>query len=369
MKPRLLCILHRSPPAHGAAKVGDFIASSKKLNDAFDCRFITIKSSETIGEIGTFNVKKIYYVVELYLKVLLALLVFRPHKIYYTASIVSIAFYRDLLVSTLWKGYRIFFKTDVYYHYHTKGINNFISSSNINKQLTRFFIKNVNLVLLSPALKDDFINVQSYKDILYLPNGVENTIEDGVFESYVEKKYEQVKAVNILYLSNMIKSKGYFHVLELANMTKDENYHYHFAGGWQNAEDEKDFFDYIEQQGLSDHVTFHGFVSGVEKQKLLEAAHLFIFPTRYKNEAFPLSILEALSYGVPVIATDEASIPHILSEDTGIVMNNRSELLTALHTAREKLIDKESAVLCRQVFLSKFSSEQFENTLLATFSN
>ena len=33
MKPKLLCILHRSPPAHGAAKVGDFIASSKKLNE------------------------------------------------------------------------------------------------------------------------------------------------------------------------------------------------------------------------------------------------------------------------------------------------------------------------------------------------
>ena len=39
MKPKLLCILHRAPPAHGAAKVGDFIASSKKLNKHFDCRF------------------------------------------------------------------------------------------------------------------------------------------------------------------------------------------------------------------------------------------------------------------------------------------------------------------------------------------
>ena len=91
MKPKLLCILHRSPPAHGAAKVGDLIASSKKLNKAFDCRFISIKSSHTIGDIGKINIKKFYYVAELYFKVLWLLLSFRPDKIYFTASIRSIA--------------------------------------------------------------------------------------------------------------------------------------------------------------------------------------------------------------------------------------------------------------------------------------
>ena len=106
-KTKLLCILHRSPPAHGAAKVGDIIASSKKLNENYDCRFISIKSSDTIGDIGKVNFKKFYLVAELYMKVLWALVVFRPHKIYFTASIRSVALYRDLLVSTLWKVYRL----------------------------------------------------------------------------------------------------------------------------------------------------------------------------------------------------------------------------------------------------------------------
>ena len=44
-KQKLLCILHYAPPAHGASKVGDFIKSSQKLKDEFDCRFIKIKSS------------------------------------------------------------------------------------------------------------------------------------------------------------------------------------------------------------------------------------------------------------------------------------------------------------------------------------
>jgi len=32
---KLPCILHRSPPAHGAVKVGDFIVSSEKLKSEY----------------------------------------------------------------------------------------------------------------------------------------------------------------------------------------------------------------------------------------------------------------------------------------------------------------------------------------------
>ncbi|MCK5536208.1 MAG: hypothetical protein KAI79_05230, partial [Bacteroidales bacterium] len=152
-KPKLLCILHRAPPAHGAAKVGDFIAESKKLSENFECLFISIKSSETIGDIGKVNFKKFYLVAELYVKVLWALMTFRPQKIYFTASVRSVALYRDLLVSTLWKAYTLFKPVEVYYHYHTKGINTFVSSSERNLKLTRFFVKDVNLVLLSPLLE------------------------------------------------------------------------------------------------------------------------------------------------------------------------------------------------------------------------
>lgn len=55
---KLLCILHYSPPVHGASKVGDTIKSSKILKDEFDCRFIKIKSSNTLEDIGKFNLKK-----------------------------------------------------------------------------------------------------------------------------------------------------------------------------------------------------------------------------------------------------------------------------------------------------------------------
>ena len=361
---KLLCILHRAPPAHGAAIVGDFIASNRLVNTSFNCKFITIKSSDTIGDIGRVNLKKLYLVVELYFKVLWALLVFRPHKIYFTASISSVALYRDLLISTLWKIYKLFKPVEVYYHYHTKGVNKFVSSSKRNLRLTRFFVKDVNLVLLSPLLEKDFQKVKTYNQVHYLPNGVEDSLGDIDFSELINKKYNHQGPLEALYLSNMIKSKGYFELLELAKKTKKQNIHYNFAGEWQNDQDENDFFNFISENELEGSVTFHGFVKGDKKRKLFETAHLFIFPTRYPNEAFPLSLLEALSYGLPSISTDEGSIPFILDEKSGIILDDLQKLPEALEIAKEKFIDEDTAKYCTKRFLKHFTLAQFESNLV-----
>ena len=365
-KIKILMILHRTPPIHGAGKVGDFIGSSQKLNREFNCKFITIKSSSTINDIGKVDIKKIYLLIELYIKVALSLILFRPDKIYFTSSIRSVALYRDLLISTLFKGYKLFKKTDIYYHYHTKGVNQFVSTTPRNLKLTNFFLKDINLILLSPPLSYDFKKITTYKKILYLPNGVEDNYVANQFENYISKK--KFNKINILYLSNMIKAKGYFEVLKLAKYKRDRDIHFHFAGAWQNAQDEIDFFDYIKKNSLEKNVTFHGFINGKEKRELFERSHLFIFPTLYINEAFPLSILEALSYGLPTISTDEGSIPYIIDNKSGIICSNLNNLPKALDEGLDRLINIETAIYCRERYLDNFSLKRFENSLIEILS-
>jgi len=367
MKPKLLCILHRSPPAHGAAKVGDFIALSKKLNESFECKFITIKSSNTIGDIGKVNVKKLYFVAELYFKILWALLTFRPQKLYFTASIRSVAFYRDLLLSTLWKIYKLFTPLEVFYHYHTKGVDTYVSGSKRNSKLTRFLIKDVSLILLSPLLEKDFKKVKTYKRIYFLPNGVEDPMLKESFEAYVTKKYFEVKTIEVLYLAHMMKEKGYWDVLELAKSTKGENIRYHFAGSWKEKERESEFFAFVSEHGLEKQVVYHGFVSGEQKDILFKRAHLLLYPS--KNDAFPLTLLESFAYGVPVIATNEGSIPYILDTQSGIVIQNTKELYKVLRLAKDYFVNKKVAKYCRERYLENFSLEKFEKNLVEIFSS
>ena len=360
MKPKLLCILHRSPPSHGAAKVGDFISESQKLHEKFDCKFITIKSSETIGDIGKINFKKFYFVLELYVKIFWMLIVFRPDKLYFTSSIRGVAFYRDLLVSSLWKIYKLFRTLDIYYHYHTKGINEFVSNSKTNLLLTNLFLKDVSLILLSPMLKNDFKQIDTYKQILFLPNGVENNYTNNEFNSYIDKK--QFDKINILYLAHMMKDKGYWDVLKLATKIKDKNIHYHFAGSWKNKDDEKEFFHFVRTYKLEDKITYHGFVKNVQKDILLKKSHMLVYPS--KNDAFPLTILEAFSYGLPVVATNEGSIPFIIDNNSGIVVKNINDLPQAFDKALNKFINKQTAEYCRKRYLDNFSLEQFEEKLI-----
>ena len=364
-KTKLLCILHRSPPAHGAAKVGDFISESKKLQEAYECKFITIKSSETIGDIGKVNFKKLYLVVELYLKVLFALIVFRPDKIYYTASVSGVAFYRDLLISTLWKIYEKITNVDVYYHYHTKGIDKFVSLSSKNLKLTNFFLKNVNVVLLSPLLEKDFKKINTYKRILFLPNGVKNNYTEEEFDKYINVKYNKTSFIQILYLAHMMKDKGYREALELAYASKNKNIHFNFAGSWKDADSEKEFFEYIKKYKLEETITYHGFVSGKEKVELFKNTHILLYPS--KNDAFPLTILESLSYGIPVLATNEGSISYMLDVKSGIVIKEFKELESSFNIIIQNFININTAGYCRQRYLNNFSLEKFEDNLVKVF--
>ncbi|NRB37448.1 MAG: glycosyltransferase [Pseudomonadales bacterium] len=366
MKPKVLCVLHRAPPAHGAAKVGDFIASSSKLAEGCDCRFISIKSSETIGEIGKVSFRKFYLVAELYFKVLWALLFFRPDKIYFTSSIRSVALYRDLLVSTLWKVYGRIKSVEVYYHYHTKGVSEYISGASRNKSLTKFFIKGVNLIVLSPLLEKDFDEVKVFKSISFLPNGVEDALASQDVKAYISDKYSDVETVEALYLAHMMRDKGYWDVLELALKTKGQNIRYHFAGSWKEEGSEKEFFDFVEKHQLGSQVIYHGYVSGTEKKALFKQSHILLYPSR--NDAFPLTLLESLSFGVPVIATAEGSIPLILDEQCGIVLSDVSNLQEAFEISLNSLINEHTAEYARGRYLNHFTLETFEDNLVKVLS-
>lgn len=358
-KNKLLCILHYSPPAHGASKVGDFIKSSEKVKEKFDCKFIKIKSSNTIGDIGKINFKKIYFVLELFFKILFTIIIFRPDKIYFTASIKGVAFYRDLLLSNIWKFYKLFKNCEVFYHYHTKGVKDFIKIDR-NKKLTKYFLKDINLVLLSPLLKKDFDKVRTFKKVFYLANGVENNYDKNSFQKYITNK--SFDKINVLYLAHMKEDKGLFESLELVRKYKDSNIHFHFAGSWQSESDKNKFDSYINQNSLQNEITLHGFVNEDEKIKLIQNSSFLLYPS--KNDAFPLTLLEMLSHGLPVLTTNQGSISDIVDEKSGIVLNELKDLGIGFETILEQYLNIDTSKYCRKRYLENFSLEQFEDNLI-----
>lgn len=363
MKPKLLCILHYSPPKHGASMVGDFIKESSNLKKNFDCHFIKIKSSETIGEIGRVKLRKLFYTIELYFKVLLELIFFRPEKIYYTPSVGTIAFYRDFFISTLWKFYSLFKDVDLYFHYHTKGISSLLKKSSLTFKIVSIFLKNSTIILLSVLLVDEYKKIKTNKKIVYLPNGVKDFLNIS-FNKYLEIKYSNINSsvVNILYMAHMIRDKGYWDLLNIVAEQKSRNIVFHFAGLWKDERDKREFFEFIKDRNLDGKVIYHGFVDGKKKEQLFRQSHIFVYPT--KNEAFGLAIIEAFSYGIPVIASNEGSIPFIIDSNSGIIINTISELSLAINNGVKFLNNPKTAEYCRNRYLEYFSIESFEAKLI-----
>ena len=362
---KLLLILHYSPPIHGAAKVGDTIHDSKVLKSNFETRFIKIKSSESLEVIGRFGFKKIITTIALFCKLVIQLIFFRPEKIYFTVSPFGFAFYRDLCIAIPIKIYASLKNCQVFYHYHAKGIKAFTSRSGKNKKLTNFFVSNINLIFITRMMSIELINVTRNKRTLFLKNGVDDTLDETTFDGVLNNRFKN-NTIKVLYLSNMIKTKGYDTVLELAVKTKRKNLsvEFNFAGAWASKEDEMFFNSFVNSHNLKPTVKYHGLVLSEEKEKLFKESSLFIFPSRYSKEVFPLSLLEALSYGLPILAFDVGAVSEIVSKDVGVI-SSKNELFNSFKEMLKMYFNKEVSLACRKRFLENYTTEVFEKKLVA----
>jgi glycosyltransferase involved in cell wall biosynthesis len=64
-------------------------------------------------------------------------------------------------------------------------------------------------------------------------------------------------------------------------------------------------------------IKYYGPVLGDAKKEFFAELNTFVFPTRYRNEAEPLVILEALMNGCPVVANNRGCIRSMLTVDVG----------------------------------------------------
>ena len=85
----------------------------------------------------------------------------------------------------------------------------------------------------------------------------------------------------------------------------------------------------IRTRGLNGVVRYVGTVRGAEKENLLRSADVYLQPSH--NEGMPISLLEALAHGLPVIATRVGAVPEVLTHEREglLIPPHRPDLLSA----------------------------------------
>lgn len=198
------------------------------------------------------------------------------------------------------------------------------------------------LVFLSESLAERCAPWVPAEQRLVVPNttAADTHLSRAAFETRRTRR-QAGEPFRLLYLSGMIPTKGYGDVLEAVGVLhrRGVDVQATFAGRWPSREAEAAFRSRVDALGARERVTHLGGVSDREEVRdLYLRAHAFALPTTYPTEAQPLTILEAMNAGTPVLATAHAAIPEMVED-------GRSGLLVpphhpeALADAVESLLD------------------------------
>lgn len=142
----------------------------------------------------------------------------------------------------------------------------------------------------------------------------------------------------LLFLGLVGPNKGIFDLLEVLDKYRND-----FAGKVRlliggNGEIQK-LKEIINQYGIADLVSYEGWVSGSKKAELMNVSDAYILPS-YK-EGLPISILEAMSYQLPVISTKVGGIPEIVENGINGYLVNPGDR-QAIRDAILKLMENET---------------------------
>ena len=325
-KPTVLFILHLPPPVHGAAMMGKYIHDSKVVNSAFDCHYINLATAKDLADIGKLGVRKFVQFFSLLKRIRLAVKELKPRLVYVTPNACGGAFYKDFIVVEVLK--RMGCKVVV--HYHNKGVSTMQDRWFDNCLYKRFF-ESLKVILLSERLYPDIKKYVNDEDVYFCPNGIPDV---GHRESMRNNDIP-----HLLYLSNLQEEKGVIVLLDALKILKNKGLKFVFdiVGGETFEINKARLYNEIERRGLKDVVVYHGKKYGKDKDAFFNGSDIFVFPTYYHNECFPVVLLEAMQHGLPCISTDEGGIADIIADGrTGLVVPKKAA--EALASAIEKLI-------------------------------
>jgi glycosyltransferase involved in cell wall biosynthesis len=172
-----------------------------------------------------------------------------------------------------------------------------------------------------------------------------------------------------LFFSNLIETKGVYVLLESCKILKDKNIPFLcvYIGG-EGDISSLELNEKIGKYGLQTIVEYQGKKYDKEKERAFLESDIFVLPTYYPSECFPLVNIEAMQYSLPVISTREGGIPDVVVDEVnGILIPNQNAL--ALAEKLEILIANPAirnamGLAGKRMYEEKFTLEIFEHRMV-----
>ncbi len=249
-------------------------------------------------------------------------------------------------------------------HLHGRGIDEYRDDA-VRRWFYKWTFAGTWVILLSTRLYGEIAPYVKRERCWVVPNGVPPSDElDG--ES---APVSRTGIVRIVFLSNMIPEKGPLEVVGAVERLHREGIRVtaSLVGEEQSTAFQRVLLSRISAAGLGDIVEYSGPMHGRAKWQCLLRSDIFVFPSSYKYEAFPLVILEAMAASLPVVATDIGAVGDMVVDgETGfLVPQGDSEALAdkLRMLCNDSDLRHRMGAAGKERFQAKFSFERFETSM------
>lgn len=345
------------PPYHGSNIMAEITKQALSKLGYTVC-FIDKKLSTEISQIGKLTIRKIFRIPVLAIEILIKSLKEKISLCVYFIAVGKTAF----LLDSFWLFILRKCKIPYVIRFDGKGYSLLKKEGHFwNKIITITLSQATGGIVLGNKLKNDVISFIENTRLIKVPNCIPEPI--------IYANHSRDGMIRVLFLSNLIPSKGVMEVLRAAKIVlKQKEVLFTLAGSSSSKEFTRSIYRFIKKNKIEKYINLPGFVTGKSKAQLFELSDIFVFPTYYKNETFGLVNIEAMSYGIPVITSDEGGISEIIQNGlNGFIVNPKSPieiaekiLLLAQNESLRKFLGDNGRKLYQKKYTPKAHAEALD---------
>ena len=334
---------------------------NSSIKDEFELIHLDTSDHREIDTLGALDFLNVYLAVKFYVFMILKILRHWPDLVYIPISQTTIGYIKDSVFILIAK----ILRRKTICHLRGGNFRNWLENAS---PLTRKYVTRVHRlvdgqIVLGECLRTLFSGILPQAKIHVVPNG-----KDIVYPDI----HKPEKPVRLLFLANIMRTKGVLDVLHAAPMiySATPEVEFIFCGAWEN-EALREEIEAFMRSNSDLPVRWVGPVTGLEKLEAIKNSDIFLFPTYYPPEGHPWVIIEAMAAQLPVIATDQGAITEsvIDGENGFIVQKQNPEMLAekAILLIRNRDLRTRMGMASRKLYEQNFTERQMTQRLSEAF--
>ena len=217
---------------------------------------------------------------------------------------------------------------------HYAVVGGWLASKAKNNSILTHWLKCIDYIYVETSSMKRDLELKGFSNIILFPN-----FKHICTLNKNELVYNTKFPIHLCFFSRIIREKGVEDIVNAVNQLNKNNviFDLDIYGPIQPGEEE--WFTDLSQK-FSNNIKYKGFVEPNQSVSILKNYTALVFPTHYKTEGIPGTIIDAYSAGVPIITALWSNSSDVFEEDYtgwGYEIGSYEGLLNCLHKLEKNL--------------------------------